>query len=249
MGRAFISKSAEVTTQVGSDDVFDLNPAGALIVWPPAGGEALDVVSADALDNDAAAGTMRKIAIEGLDANYAPKRSIYSLNGTTEVAIGTWAAINDAYGTQWGTGDTSSGQNEGAITIAAVAGGEVYGSILAERNRMRSSQYTVPAGKTLLVKSIFAHDIVGANNVVEGRMFYRPYGDVNWYSVAGFGGETQTVAEASQHLNVPLGEGFVIPPKAQIRLNVTAAAIGSAVAGWAGELVEGSTDLLVTTAS
>lgn len=248
MSRVFISKSAEVTTKSGADDVFDLNPAGGLILWP-ASGLAMDILSADALDDSGATDAMQKVTIEGLDINGDPKKLEATLNGTTEVTIGIWSAINEMYGSAWGTGDTTSLQNEGLITLAGVASGDVHATIKAERNRMRSSQYTVPAGKTLLVKSLAISDITGTINVTQMRLLYRPFGEINWFAAAGLDGETPVTVLPAGSASANFGDGIIIGPRAQLRLEVTCDAAGSAVGSWAGELIDGANDLLVTTES
>ncbi len=249
MGRVFVSKSAEVTTKSGADDVFDLNPAGGLIIWP-ASGLAMDIISSDVLDDSGATDTMQTVTIEGLDINFNPKKLTAALNGTTEVTVGIWAAINEMYGAAWGTGDTTSLQNEGVITLAGVASGDVHATIAAERNRMRSSQYTVPAGKTLLVKSIGISDVTGTVNVTQMRLLYRPFGEVNWFAIAGVDAETPLTTLARDGSDyATFADGLVVPPKSQLRLEVTSDAAGSAVGSWAGEIIDGENDLLVTTAS
>ncbi len=249
MGRVFVSKSAEVTTKAGSDDVFDSNPAGGLILWP-ASGLAMDLKSSDALDDSGATDTMQTGTIEGLDINFNPKKENFTMNGTTEVVVGIYAAINEFYATAWGTGDTTSLQNEGIVSLSGVASGDMHAEIIAERNRMRSSQYTVPAGKTLLVKSIAISDITGTINVTQMRLLYRPFGEINWFAVAGVDGETPVTTLSPQGgRSANFSDGIVIPPKSQTRLEVTSDAAGSAVGSWAGELIDGENDLLVTTAS
>ncbi len=249
MGRVFVSKSAEVTTKSGSDDVFDLNPSGGLIIWP-ASGLAMDILSSDVLDDSGATDTMQTGTVEGLDINFNPKKENFTMNGTTEVVLGIYAAINELYATAWGTGDTTSLQNEGVITLAGVASGDVHGTIAANQNRMRSSQYTVPAGKTLLVKSIAISDVTGTINVTQMRLLYRPFGEVNWFAIAGCDAETPVTTLSPQGgSSRNFGDGLVVPPKSQIRLEVTSDAAGTAVGSWAGEIIDGENDLLVTTAS
>lgn len=112
----------------------------------------VEIVSDSA--NDAAAGTgLRTVLIGYLDANYAPKTTVLTLNGTTPVAFPeTVRAINLVVRS---TSGTFRGTNIGNISIRDTGGlGKTYSYMLAGIGFAQSSNYTVPAGYTLLVYSI-----------------------------------------------------------------------------------------------
>lgn len=116
----------------------------------------LEVLSASA--NDTAAGTgARTITITGLDVNYNEISSVVTMNGAAAVAVSQqFLRIN-------GISVTSNGalrRNDGQITVRDAGGGTVRGLIpvgaLPDQSPggAKQSQFTVPAGHTLLVFDI-----------------------------------------------------------------------------------------------
>lgn len=112
----------------------------------------MEVISTSTSDTSAGVGA-RTVLVNGLDANYVEVSEIVTLNGTSEVAmVNTYIAINNAFLMLSG----SSSVNIGDISIRDSGGGTVRAIIPAGYGITRSSVYTVPAGHTLSVHSIFA---------------------------------------------------------------------------------------------
>lgn len=85
---------------------------------PAAAGEACEVVSSSASDDDV------EVVIEGLDASGAHTRTRVTLNGTTPVAVGTWSRIFE-FGKAYDSADTPATDQTssvGSVTLRTVAG-------------------------------------------------------------------------------------------------------------------------------
>lgn len=127
----------------------DIWGGGGIYPWLT-GATAIEIVSTSA--SDSAAGTgMRTIQIDALDINYAPISFTVTLNGLTPVAFPqNIFRLNRAIIATAG----SNGTNVGDITIRNTGGGTTRDIIYAGYGVARSSAYTVPAGKTLLLTSL-----------------------------------------------------------------------------------------------
>jgi len=101
---------------------------------------------------DTAAGTgARSVIVNLLDANYNEVSVTIAANGGT-VAIpgGPWQAVNQAFITGAGSG----GVNAAQINVRDSGGGTIRAIIPAGAGITQQSQYTVPAGHMLLIKSV-----------------------------------------------------------------------------------------------
>lgn len=127
----------------GPEDVWD---GGGDYPWMTAA-TSLEVVSTSA--NDTSAGTgARTVRIEGLDATYTELNQTVTLNGLTAVAVPSQMfRINRVILASAG----SSKVNAGDIIVRDAGVGTTRGIILTGRGMGAQSQYTVPAGKTLIV--------------------------------------------------------------------------------------------------
>lgn len=107
-----------------------------------------EIVSDNA--NDTLLGTgARRIMVRTLDANYNIQEQVVEMNGTTPVALtGTHYRPDIMIVTEAG----SFTANEGLITLRAVTGANPQGYILTREAESKSSHFSVPAGKTLLIK-------------------------------------------------------------------------------------------------
>lgn len=130
-----------------------INNTNADGLTPPILGEDIDVVSADAAD--AAAGTgARTVKIWYLDSSFNEQSETVTLNGTTPVEM---TEQNITYILRAEIQTTGTGlASAGAITIAAVTGGEVFGVIDAGARDMGNCSYMVPAGHTGYVHGFWA---------------------------------------------------------------------------------------------
>jgi hypothetical protein len=125
---------------------YDMWPLASVMVWPAAAAT-ISVVSSSV--NDTAAGTgARTLYIEGLDSNYLVISETITLNGATPVVTAnSYLRVNYAYILTAGSG----GVNAGNITGTLSANPIFY--IEANQGQAHQLQYTVPAGKSLLVMS------------------------------------------------------------------------------------------------
>lgn len=130
-----------------------VNNTNADGLTPPILGEDVDVVSADAADASAGTGA-RTVKIWYLDASFNEGSETVTLNGTTPVEM---TEQNITYILRSEIQTTGSGlASAGAITIAAVTGGEVFGVIDAGARDMGNCSYMVPAGHTGYVHGFWA---------------------------------------------------------------------------------------------
>lgn len=115
----------------------------------------MKVSSGDANDTSAGSGA-RTVTVTGVDGNYAVVSEVISMNGQTGVATtNSYLAINSMSVTTAGAGGVNAGVIYiGTGTITAGVPAVVDGLIAIGRNISQGSAYTVPAGKTLMLKSI-----------------------------------------------------------------------------------------------
>lgn len=111
----------------------------------------LEVVSTSASDTAAGTGA-RTVTFNTLVGDFQQQSQVITLNGLTPVPIPTQAIANNG-GRVLTAG--SAENNVGDIILRDAGGGTVRGIILAGKGTMRQAPYTVPAGKTLLIPSIF----------------------------------------------------------------------------------------------
>lgn len=112
---------------------------------------ATDVEFVSTSANDTAAGTgARTVTYNVLDANYIPKTITINTNGLTPVPVGNIIASNGSRAILVG----SNNSNVGDLILRDVSGGTIRGIILAGVGISRQASYTIPAGHSLLVKSI-----------------------------------------------------------------------------------------------
>lgn len=130
-------------------------PAGGLYPWLSAA-TALEIVSSSTQDSSTGTG-MAAVSITFLDANYNESVVSVALNGTTPVTIsGAWLRINGAVTTTKGSGAaTSRVFNVGDISIRDFGGGTTRAIIPAGKGILRQCIFTVPAGYTAQVLSLY----------------------------------------------------------------------------------------------
>lgn len=104
--------------------------------------------------NDTAAGTgLRTLLVTYLDANFAQKTTIVTMNGGAAVALPE--AIRAVNGMVRLTSGTFRGANAGNISLRAAGGlGATYSYMRAGTGFARSSAFTVPAEHTFLMDSL-----------------------------------------------------------------------------------------------
>jgi hypothetical protein len=159
-GRVDGSQSVAVTgTLTTSGAVTDI------MIWPgstvkdpsvaPAGGVQMTLVSTSAQDSAAGTG-VRTLRFNYLDADLNPQSEIVTMNGTTPV-------LTTATNVRWVgdlTGLTFGSEKHVVGNITVTNSGTRYKYLDAEARGTRSTAFRVPAGKRLIVHSLFA----GANS-------------------------------------------------------------------------------------
>jgi hypothetical protein len=136
-----------------------------IMVWPgstvkdpsvaPVGGVQMTLVSTSAQDSAAGTG-IRTLRFNYLDANLNPHSEIVALNGTTPV-------LTVATNVRWVgdlTGLTFGSEKHAVGNITVTNSGTRYKLLDLEARATRSTAFRVPAGKRLIIHSLFA----GANS-------------------------------------------------------------------------------------
>lgn len=173
----------------------DLWTRGGIYVFPPDGGEEMEIVSDNAADTSPA-------FIELLDETGAMVTPVVALEGTTPVALGVHSRHNRAFnvgGTEW----------LGTVHIRSVSSPLViYGEALANDQGTQQMIYTVPLGRALLIQ-----DVISSVNKVTGgslsgivRIRLRIRGGV-WRALSRFGlqrdGSSLTVSASKVTAAIP----------------------------------------------
>jgi len=156
--------------------VWEVNAA---FVWPT-GDETWEVVSSDT--DDTAAGTgARTVLIEGLDTNFDVKTETVTLNGTTPVTTTTtdWNRITTMIVATAGSSET----NEGTLTLRVASAGNIRTVILPTASRSFNGMYTVPAGKTAMIRQNIVFTPKGEDATTSPRL--RLSGGSVWISAGG----------------------------------------------------------------
>jgi hypothetical protein len=131
----------------------DIDTGAAEDVWEGGGlytfdttAQSLEILSSSTDDDGAPAGIgAQTMTVIGLDANYASKTEVVTLNGTSAVALtGTWMRVHRCSVTTAGTGEV----NAGTITIRIAGGGATRLVVGAGNGQTLMAVYTIPAGKT-----------------------------------------------------------------------------------------------------
>lgn len=140
---------------IGSGESQDIWNGGDLYTGQPVSftPETVTVTSASA--NDTAVGTgARTIRITGLRSSTSEEYETedITLNGTSDaISVNSWWRINRAFVLTAGSG----GENDGEITIKSTSTtANVFVNMAEGFNQSTISAYTVPYGKTLLLKRI-----------------------------------------------------------------------------------------------
>lgn len=231
-----------------------INNTDADGITPPILGEDVDIVSADA--NDTAAGTgARTVKIWYLDANFAMGTETVSLAGTTPVEL---TEQNITYILKAEIQTTGTGlASAGAITIAAVTGGEIFGVIDAGKRDMGNCAYMIPAGHTGYVHGFWADvDAVAAGQgtaeialQVAHAGFSGVVGSETWRTIAKLTqieNDSDVVAATGGNGNsmgyfeFPGGVPWVLPAKSMVRLAGKAGSTAVAATCGLNLVVQGS---------
>jgi len=132
---------------------------------------ALELVSTSVNDVAVTGTGTRTVLVSGLDAAYIPVTMTISMNGTTPVPLPTSLfRVNSMLS----TGAGSSGLNAGVINLRDVSGGTVRATIATGVGITQQSPYTVPAGFTLQIVSIYSSITgTGSTRTADISTFFR----------------------------------------------------------------------------
>lgn len=232
---ATVGTSFETITNTNADQVL-----------PVIAGADIDVVSADAADDDGSTGATA-VRVTYLDDNFNQYTQDVTMNGTTEVEMTEQniSFIQKAEVISSGTGLAAAG----AITIADVTGGGVHALIDAGSKESGNCTWKVPAGHTGYVHG-FWYDVdavaagVGTAEIALQVAHAESSGVANsesWRTVAkvtvvendndivsATGGNQNNSGSFSFPGNIP----FVVPAKAMVRLAAKSPAAVAVTAGF-----------------
>ena len=158
VGLNMLSPSARRVTALGNNPDVDVGTvpedvwSGGGLYPFMTGATSLEIVSDSASDTAAGVGA-RTVLITGLDVNYIEQTDLMTLNGTTAVAVPKqYFRINQLIIITAGSTET----NVGTITVRNAGAGTTRGLIPAGIGISRQAVFTVPAGHTLTIHSLFA---------------------------------------------------------------------------------------------
>ena len=232
---ATVGTSFETITNTNADQVL-----------PVIAGADIDVVSADAADDDGSTGATA-VRVTYLDDNFNQYTQDVTMNGTTEVEMTEQniSFIQKAEVTASGTGLAAAG----AITIADVTGGGVHALIDAGSKESGNCTWKIPAGHTGYVHG-FWYDVdavaagVGTAEIALQVAHAESSGVANsetWRTVAkvtvvendndivsATGGNQNNNGSFSFPGNIP----FVVPAKSMVRLAAKSPAAVAVTAGF-----------------
>jgi hypothetical protein len=217
----------------GTGTPEDVSEVGGLVTWPTTAAVA-SVSSSEAADDGDPAGTgARTVTVSGLDENYLEVSESVTMNGTSAVTTTqTFLRVNRAYVVGVGT----AGFNVGAITITV--GGNAQVVIAAERGQTASSLYTVPANKYLLITqfTVGVGRMAGSSDAnIEGKIrLYDETSNNNYNSWRAI----SNVYLFSGQEHVDAKSATLIPPRADMRAEITSSATTQAHAIYGGYLID-----------
>ena len=183
-------------------------------------------VSDDAADATGGTGLLT-LTIEGLDSNYLEVSETVAMNGITPVTTTqTFLRINRVYGATGGTAES----NVGAITISL--NGEAQAFLEPGEGQTHQTQYTVPAGKTIMVTSfIIGVGRMSGSSDCQIASYIKLQGTGMWRAISDvylFNGQIHTNENSAT----------VIPQKTDIKQVITSTSATQAYSTWSGYLID-----------
>lgn len=166
-------RNTDIDTGTVPEDVW--GGSGVYTGFPDGDPETIEVLSDSA--NDASAGTgARTVRLVGLDADWNIASADVTLNGTTPVpTTGTFRRVHTAQVLTAGSG----GVNAGTITFRhSTTEANVFLQMMPTRNQTNCSAYTIPAGKTGFLRTLFVNMLGSTAAYCEGFIWTRSFGGV-----------------------------------------------------------------------
>lgn len=158
-----VGRNTDIDTGTDPEDIWD---GGGLYPGFPTGG----AVTVSAVSTNA--GDMGDLSVFGLDADWNATTRTVMLNGLTPVVVpgGPMRRVHSA-AYDSGTDDTF---NLGAVTISGPA--NVFQIMEAGRSQTNAAVYTIPAGHTALLLTLFASIRTQTASDVDGDLWVREFG-------------------------------------------------------------------------
>ena len=139
----------DIGTSSDPEDVW--NGGDDYTGFPTGSAETVEVFSSDAADASAGTGA-RTVRLTGLDADWEEQTVDVTMNGTTAVATTeTWQRLNRMHVLTAGSGEENAGDITARHTTTTA---NVFATMPAGANQTTIAAFTVPAGKTMLIKRV-----------------------------------------------------------------------------------------------
>lgn len=142
-----LGNNQDIDTSTSPEDIV---PAGGLYPWPTT---AVTLRISSSSPEDASAGTgARTVLISGLNNLYNEQSEVITLNGTTNVlSTNQYLRVNGVTLMSAGSGKI----NAGDVSFLNDTNSDVLARMPVGRGVGKNSNYTVPAGYTLCINSVF----------------------------------------------------------------------------------------------
>ena len=133
-----------------------------------AAAQTMKVLGGNAADDIGGTGA-QKVTIFGLNGSGVEISEEISLAGVSDSLATslTFLRVNKVKVTQVGSG----GKNVGTITVQQTTSGNIHAVMPVGKNRTHIACWTVPAGKTLYLKSLFLSATAGASTNIQPDLF------------------------------------------------------------------------------
>lgn len=211
----------------------DVPASGSEEMWPvgtarvlPTSAAVASVVSNSIADDVASTG-VRTLTIEGLDEDYLEVSETVDMDGTTPVlTTQTFLRVNRAFAATGGTGETNAGD------ISISVGGDLQAYIEANAGQTHQTNYTVPAGHTLVIKGykVGTGRMSGSSDLhVEGEIML--FGTSVWRAISNI-----YLWDGQIHSNVTAA--VPVPEKTEIRQTINSSSTTQCFGIFQGYLIE-----------
>ena len=204
-------RNLDIDTATVPEDLW--GNGGLYTGFPVNDSEPLEVLSSSA--SDAAAGTgLRTVVVTGLNGDWEQVSETVTLNGTTPVqTVNTYRRAHTMRGATAGSG----GFNVGTITVRhATTEANIFLIMQVGTNQTNCSGFTVPAGFTGYLMSVFGALRGSVNGTADCVLAIRGFGGVYRYR------RPFTISSNYNH-NEPLALPIAIAEKTDIVVRCTAA--------------------------
>lgn len=223
-GREIVNKAGrnpDIDSGTLPEDVWN---GGGVYTGFPTQLETVQVVSTSAADIAGGTGA-RSVRIVGLDSSYHVQSEVIPLNGLTPVnSLNQYLRVHTARIVSAGSGLVNAGN---IICRHSTTTANVFFNMAVGYNQTNVSAYTVPAGYSALLTSIFGYIRGGANTAIGGMLWIRVFGEV-------FRSRRPFIISSNVDLKDDILGGLVLPEKTDIIVRINSASANNieVVAGY-----------------